>query len=384
MADDHTSTSDSAPNSTDTRTPTPFHSLAHWHAFPRPATAAAPRPPRRRHPTCYFDDYVVLSIGSEPTLFRIQRSILHKYSNVLSCMLESPNDEKRMQGSSDQRPLRLPDDDPNHFAGVLSIYHGTILIPRPSEPSFEYITGILRVAKKYAFSEATDWALDLLRDTWSLGSSRWLKMLANPSESDVRRAITLVNLSRELRINEFLGGALYLLCTDETLCGDPAMLKQLGRADVLLMIRGTQSVYRFRAQLNSFIKPLDDRAPSTFTYPLSPPPANPNSYQQPPPQPQPTISTWREFVCNPATMQTVFPAMGFWAPLFSLYRMGSTYAAPPSTLSLVFAPVPAFAETGVWLMQCVSAMPEYVNYSFEEIRLHDYQVKRETAPLAAS
>lgn len=114
-------------------------------AVPDPAPASSPQsngPVRHRH--CYFDgDHVVLALGPgpQPSLFRIQRTILTYNSMDFYEMFEGPF-ESAIPGSSDDNPVRLPDD-PTLFAGVLSVYYGDVYVStyllKFHSPRFAYI-----------------------------------------------------------------------------------------------------------------------------------------------------------------------------------------------------------------------------------------------------
>lgn len=87
----------------------------------------------QHYPHRYFEgDHVILSIGPEPRLFRIQRVVLVRFSETFRDMFSLPSAEgsKTVEGTSDDNPIQLPDD-PDHFAGVLSVYYGTMCVYFP-------------------------------------------------------------------------------------------------------------------------------------------------------------------------------------------------------------------------------------------------------------
>jgi len=207
------------------------------------AAPAAPAPERLgpgRHPRLYFEgDHVILSLGEQPCLLRIQRAILN-YSETFRDMFTLPPTDG--EGMSDENPIHLPDD-PEHFCGVLSEYYGPTLMPHPDAPSLEYVTGVLRVAQKYGFALAEPWALEALRADFSTQSRQWRDALVMPSREMVQKSIALINLAREGGLDEFLGPAFYLLCTDETWSED-ASYGGMQADDAFRLMRGTRRLYR--------------------------------------------------------------------------------------------------------------------------------------------
>ena len=83
----------------------------------------------RRYPNCYFEgDHIVLSLGPARALFRIQRTILVTQSETFRDMFRLPRPKVGdAEGMSDDNPIHLPDD-PEHFAGVLSVYYGELYV----------------------------------------------------------------------------------------------------------------------------------------------------------------------------------------------------------------------------------------------------------------
>ncbi|KDQ09501.1 hypothetical protein BOTBODRAFT_69061 [Botryobasidium botryosum FD-172 SS1] len=197
------------------------------------------------YPNRYFEgDYVILSLGPKPYLFRVQRNILAKYSGTFRDMFSLPPPEGgTAEGSSDDNPIRLPDD-PDHFAGVLSVYHGTVLMPYPCDLSFDYVTSVLRVASKYEFTLAVEWAWSKLSETWSWRARPWLAALPQPSRVNLRQAIALIGVSRELDDRRLLGSAFYMLCVDQKWSGEESVYGAMQPADVFLLLKITRKISR--------------------------------------------------------------------------------------------------------------------------------------------
>ncbi|KDQ07631.1 hypothetical protein BOTBODRAFT_180501 [Botryobasidium botryosum FD-172 SS1] len=285
----------------------------------------------KRWPNCYFDDdYVVLALGHDAFHFRIYRSILVKHSEVFRSMLESSNSEsKPAKGASENNPITLPDDDPEYFAGVLSIYYGPVLVPRPQDPSFAYTIGVLRLASKYKFALAIDWATDLLREDWSPKSDSWLETIANPSQRDFEQAVALINACRETGIHEFLGCAFYLLCTDET-CGDTSIYEPLQKTDVVLLMQGSRKLCRMYAEQalrssNAKVSMAAKSLTSPFSWG-----SFPNHTAQA------ASREWTKFTCDPNTALIVTSTMGLGSPCA---------AAPAPSMTGPHFPPPPAADT---------------------------------------
>ncbi|KDQ07648.1 hypothetical protein BOTBODRAFT_192281 [Botryobasidium botryosum FD-172 SS1] len=208
------------------------------------ATSAPQKLGSGRHPRLYSEgEHVILSLGAQGCLIRIQRAILG-YSDTFRDMFSLPHvqgaPEERLEGMSDDNPIHLPDD-PEHFCGVLSEYYGPTVIPHPREPSIEYIAGVLRVAKKYGFTLAEKWALKALHSEFSTQSRQWQDALVLPSREYIQRPLTLVELARrDGGLDKFLESAFYLLCTDETCADDESLYEGLHADDALRLMRGTR------------------------------------------------------------------------------------------------------------------------------------------------
>jgi len=341
-------------------------------------------------PNCYFDDsYVVLALGHDGFLFRIYRSILIDYSQMFRDMLESSTPEGSLiEGASVDCPIKLPDDDPEHFAGVLSIYYGPVLIPRPEKPSFEYTTGVFRLASKYKFTLAIDWAADMLRVDWSPKSNSWLRTLANPSQDDIGRAIALINVCRETNVDEFLGCAFYLLCAEETCGDDSLMYEPLQKADIIVLMRGSRKLCRLYAEqaqqgrLTSFSMNSDTTksTASPFGSPWSPIPNQTGLGLG-------TPRTWETFICDPITIRSVFSfleldipgevtlsAVGLHLPPSSAHASDSATGTSSPSYAATQDKEPGTKVTEHY--QSITAMPAYKGHSFEELRIGDYQQGR--------
>jgi len=183
-----------------------------------------------------------LSLGPKPSLFRVPREILAKYSGLFKDLFSLPLPEcGTSEGSSDDNPIRLLDD-PDHFAGILSVYYGTVLMPHPCDLSFEYVTGVLRVAFKYEFALAIEWAWSNLSATWSWRAQSWLTALSQPSPDDLAQSITLINISRELDDHRLFGSALYMLCVDHTWRGEESIYGAMQPSDVFLLLKCTRKL----------------------------------------------------------------------------------------------------------------------------------------------
>ncbi|KDQ07642.1 hypothetical protein BOTBODRAFT_38628 [Botryobasidium botryosum FD-172 SS1] len=279
-----------------------------------------------RYANCYFEgDHVVLSLGPKPSLFRVQRAILAKYSATFQDMFTLPPPvDKAAEGSSDDNPIRLPDD-PEHFAGVLRVYYGAILMPHPPILTVEYITGVLRVASKYDFALAVEWAWSNIRASWSWMVKPWLDALGTPSQCFLKEAIMLINMCHELHDHAYLGPAFYLLCVDEKWYGEKLVYGGLRPDDMLLLLKGSRSLYRLWAEKcqASPAQPSPAAAPAPPAPAL---PAPPRLFGQPPPftipaptlfrpPPAPSAAIWDTFIRETSTMVTVCTAMGLSCPL---------------------------------------------------------------------
>ncbi|KDQ07646.1 hypothetical protein BOTBODRAFT_48661 [Botryobasidium botryosum FD-172 SS1] len=256
----------------------------------------SPAPALERYPGCYFeDDFVVLAVGPKPSHFKISRTILN-FSEKLRSMLEKSSSNSAddvAEGASDEHPVRLPEDDPEHFAGVMRVYHSKYQIPRPEVLSFEYLTGTLRVANKYGFTHAVDWAAGVLRTTWSPQSNAWLKTIANPAQNDFKHAIELINTCRGLQIPDLLEGAYYLLCTDNRWCKGKMLYPVMEPADYILLHLGATGLRELFAERM--------RGKVVFA-------------QDPVSNPNPDLGArkaWEDFIVKSDVMRKVFAMMGF-------------------------------------------------------------------------
>ncbi|KDQ09476.1 hypothetical protein BOTBODRAFT_37049 [Botryobasidium botryosum FD-172 SS1] len=312
----------------------------------------------QHHPHCYFADHVVLALGREETLFRIDRQVLLEHSKVFQRMLDTSDPEtSERKGSSDEHPIRLPDDDPDYFAGILRVYYSTFLIPPDSNtPSFEHTLGVLRLASKYEFAHAIKWATDAIAADWSPQSATWLKTLDNPSQTDLKRAVALINISRELNIHTFLGCAFYLLCTDETWCGNSTVYGALSQSDALVLSRGIMSLWRHCAEQMRQGKDIRLRtALGGFKFgnisnaSMGPPAAvsAPSGASTSTATSTSSASSWECFIRDPDTMRTVFYAIGFWWPTLLTPRpflLGTSN--PPSREAPASTTHPGFVSSG--------------------------------------
>ncbi|KDQ07630.1 hypothetical protein BOTBODRAFT_596488, partial [Botryobasidium botryosum FD-172 SS1] len=273
----------------------------------------------------FNNDCVVLALGRRPLLFHIPRFILVEHSPVLRASLGSKgSDGNDFEGASlDDGPIALPDDDPDRFADVLSVYYGPTLAPdlprtESAMTAFERKTGNLRLASKYGFALAVKHAADDLRGSWSTESGSWRKILINPSRNDVRRAISLINLCRELDIHEFLGCAFYLLCADTKWSESPDLTyEHLRKADILLMRKGIQCLYRQYAEpgrAQALTRgSRNDKISSGRPWPSSAFPSDSKPHEKLPAQGSlgliPPLK-WEEFICSAAAMRCVIQEMG--------------------------------------------------------------------------
>ncbi|KDQ07649.1 hypothetical protein BOTBODRAFT_648089 [Botryobasidium botryosum FD-172 SS1] len=174
-------------------------------------------------------------------LLRIQQAVLN-HSKTFRVMFPLSHPEGK--GTSDDNPIHLPDD-PEHFCGAPSEYHGPTVMPHPDKPSVEYIVGVLRVARKYGFALAEEWALRALRTEFSVGSRQWQDALARPSREDIQRSLVLLRLAQqEGGLDDFLGAALYLLCTEETWDEDECLYGGMHIQDASRLAQGTRRLYR--------------------------------------------------------------------------------------------------------------------------------------------
>ncbi|KDQ07625.1 hypothetical protein BOTBODRAFT_180495 [Botryobasidium botryosum FD-172 SS1] len=90
-------------------------------------------------PGCHFDgplsisqnDHVGFALG-QPFLFSVPRHILIEHSSVFRAMLDPPKPESNAAGELEgETVLDLPDIDPDHFVGVLSVYFGQPFLLSP-------------------------------------------------------------------------------------------------------------------------------------------------------------------------------------------------------------------------------------------------------------
>jgi len=199
------------------------------------------------HPYCYFSGgHVVLlvSLGSKsPVLFRVQRAVL-MHSEIFQHMFDiPPSSSNAIEGSTDDNPIKL-EDDPEHFAGVLSVYYGSILAPIPQNSGTPFVIGVLRVASKYEFIQAREWALQKLRVDWSFATMQVSDSLTNIQEGTVSDATEVIRVSHDLKINEFLGPALYLLCVAQRNPWSSGLYSSLSLEDAVRLLQGTRHFYQ--------------------------------------------------------------------------------------------------------------------------------------------
>lgn len=183
-------------------------------------------------------------------------------------------------------------------------------MPHPSALTTYYLIGVLRVASKYQFTHAVDWTVNTLRTSWSTKAQPWLQTLPSPSEGILAEAVALINISREIHRDEFLGHAFYLLCTDEKTCGDNRIYGLLRFDDLLVLIKGVQCLRSsWAGELRS--SPTHTSIPATSMFGPSPAP-QPNVFGQSTgvKTSRATTISWGEFVCRPSTMASVFKRMG--------------------------------------------------------------------------
>jgi len=183
---------------------------------------------------------VVLSMGEPSKLFRLHRQALTDNSDIFKDMFDLPPSVSA-EGVSSENPIRLPDD-PEHFRGVLHVYYGRFLMPVPDNPDLDFVLGVLRVATKYRFMLARKWALENLRIDWSITSPQW-SQLTSYSRDVVSDAIKIISASRELQVRELLGSAFWVLWATTPHDEDVSLYASMHIDDILLMVRGTQSVY---------------------------------------------------------------------------------------------------------------------------------------------
>ncbi|KDQ07643.1 hypothetical protein BOTBODRAFT_180512 [Botryobasidium botryosum FD-172 SS1] len=244
------------------------------------------------------EDRVVLALGHKPDRFCIPRHILIEHSPVFRATLELTGSKGDNSGGvSVSGVIKLPEDDPEYLMGVFGAYDSA-LISHPNNPSFEYIEGVLRLAHKYEFALAIQWAIGILRVDWSTNSRAWHKALIDPSQDDIRHAIALINLSRDTNINEFLACAFYLLCADTKWSDDPLVYKLLRAPDVSFLRHGIQQLYRRYAQnaqdSKTTVLPMDSDVP----YHADSSPVQPSSAPG-------TSSQWEDFILCAATICAV-------------------------------------------------------------------------------
>ncbi|KDQ07626.1 hypothetical protein BOTBODRAFT_180496 [Botryobasidium botryosum FD-172 SS1] len=294
----------------------PNESLRAHSELQTPEAPTSPQPSsKERYPNRYFEGgHVILCLGPKSSLFRVQRSVLAKYSATFGDMFSLPPPEgSTAEGSSDDNPIHLPDD-PDHFAGVLSIYYGTVLMPHPSDLTFEYVTGVLHVAHKYEFALAIEWAWSNLSARWSWQAEPWRTALSKLSQTDVKRAVALVRISYELDNNRLLGSAFYLLCIDEKWSGDERVYGEMGSEDLHLLLKATRKLYSLWAE-----KSRAPPAPSAVgASPLelfgTPQPAvvgSPSAYAAVPSSPQ---DAWQTFIRDSSTISAIFEVLGLTFP----------------------------------------------------------------------
>lgn len=76
-----------------------------------------------RYPGLYFEGFVKVAVGKRPVYFSIMRDVLVKHSSVFRHMLPGLQAEVGGLGSSEDNPIRLPEDDHKAFAAVMRVYH---------------------------------------------------------------------------------------------------------------------------------------------------------------------------------------------------------------------------------------------------------------------
>ncbi|KDQ13146.1 hypothetical protein BOTBODRAFT_33759 [Botryobasidium botryosum FD-172 SS1] len=254
-------------------------------------------PNAQRHEELYFEgDHIVLALGPRPTLFRVQRAMLVIQSETFRDMLEIPPPREggvgsSVEGSSDDNPIFLPDD-PEEFACALKVYYQHMLTPLPEKPDFDFIMGVLRIASKYNFKRASEWALGTLRADWARTSSTWTGYLTNPTPPPglAQNALKLILASRSTGSTEFLPTAFYFLCVFDNWGNvTPGDGPTLAQDDFIILLKGSRCLTRawgtWRAQRQS-------------QYGSN----NTASYE---------AQWWKDFVGNNSTITTVFQSMGF-------------------------------------------------------------------------
>ncbi|KDQ08590.1 hypothetical protein BOTBODRAFT_561708 [Botryobasidium botryosum FD-172 SS1] len=206
-----------------------------------PAQINSPEGPVRDSEFYFEGGLVVLALGPRPTLFRILRSILKTNSKIFRDMFDLPPADN-MEGGTDENPIHLPDD-PAAFAVILRHFHPATSYSYPM-PEFDLVLEVLRVATKYEFERARNWARRQLRHTWGRSSPKRLGFLSAPTRELTQNAIKLTEVARVTRSGDFIPLALYFLCAvddmDWMIAGDTT----LSQADTSMLWKGSRCLLR--------------------------------------------------------------------------------------------------------------------------------------------
>ncbi|KDQ13147.1 hypothetical protein BOTBODRAFT_396619 [Botryobasidium botryosum FD-172 SS1] len=248
----------------------------------------------KRHEELYFEGgHVVLALGPIPTLLRVQRAMLVTQSEIFRDMLGIPlpredGSETSVEGLSDDNPVFLPDD-PKEFACAVKVYYQHMLTPLPEKPDFDFVMGVLRIASKYYFHRASEWAFGTLRADWARTSSTWQGHLTNPTPPpDLgQNALKLILASRIAGSTEFLPVAFYFLCVFDNWSnvapGDP----MLSQDDFIILLKGSRCLTKTWGSW---------RSQRQLEYGYIP------EYE---------AQWWKEFIADNTTITAVLPSMGF-------------------------------------------------------------------------
>ncbi|KAG8757414.1 hypothetical protein FRC14_002085 [Serendipita sp. 396] len=127
------------------------------------ATDYACGPPRRHHSLYFEDGTLVMQV--ENAVFKIQRSLLARYSTVLRDMLSVPSVEGNKDGT-DERPLVMSGDSAASWELLLGLQYD-ITRNRPGALKGEEMLTILPIAHKYCMDEIEVWIVEQLKVTSS-------------------------------------------------------------------------------------------------------------------------------------------------------------------------------------------------------------------------
>jgi len=119
-----------------------------------------PQPPTRDE-TYYFRDPVVFSVGDK--LFRVPTYMLVESSPVFEKMLSLPSDD-RVEGRSDENPVRLEGIDPQAFKNLLRLLYPLKSLSQATLATDEWLS-ILGLAKKWDMDDVIDLAVKNLADS---------------------------------------------------------------------------------------------------------------------------------------------------------------------------------------------------------------------------